>query len=457
MAEPGESLSERELDVLRCVSSGASNKEIASDLSISENTVKVHLRNIYAKLAVSSRTEATTAAIQQGYIAVPGQEETAATDAAAPALDPDVEEPALAPTAAVQELPEPPAATPWRTAAVLLLALLALAAAGWFGWQLLGQEEAAATPDLFQETPIANTRWLHSRPMAEGRAGMAVASVGLDVYQIGGETAEGVDGRVRAFNSRDLTWREAAEKPTAVADAGAAELYGEIYVPGGRLPNGELTGAVEAYSPAQNAWRPIAALPQAQAGSLALSDGAFLYVLGGFDGETYLDTAYVYDPAADSWRPLPPLPHGRAFASGGVLAGQLHVVGGQDAGGARQDCLRLNPAMEVWETCPEMLLPRSGAGSAVLLNRLYVIGGRGEAGALSFSEMYDPTAQTWQVINTPQLSETGEWGDLGVGQIETRIYALGGRQGGELLADTLVFAPLVYQTFIPAASSADGE
>ncbi|MCS7060296.1 MAG: response regulator transcription factor [Anaerolineae bacterium] len=65
---PSESLTERELDVLRAVSRGMSNKEIGESLGISTNTVQVHLRNIFAKLGVGDRTEAVAYAIRQGWI-----------------------------------------------------------------------------------------------------------------------------------------------------------------------------------------------------------------------------------------------------------------------------------------------------------------------------------------------------------------------------------------------------
>src|SRR5512132_4035019 len=64
--EPG--LSEREQEILRLVATGASNKEIAQQLYISANTVKVHLRNIFAKINVVSRTEATLFAIREGLV-----------------------------------------------------------------------------------------------------------------------------------------------------------------------------------------------------------------------------------------------------------------------------------------------------------------------------------------------------------------------------------------------------
>ena len=65
-------LSERELEILKLLATGLSNKEIAAQLFLSLNTVKVHLRNIFAKLGVQSRTEATLIAIQRGYVSVPG-------------------------------------------------------------------------------------------------------------------------------------------------------------------------------------------------------------------------------------------------------------------------------------------------------------------------------------------------------------------------------------------------
>jgi two-component system NarL family response regulator len=61
-------LSPRELEVLRLVARGESNKTIAAALGIGEGTIKTHLLNIYAKLGVSDRTAATTAAIARGII-----------------------------------------------------------------------------------------------------------------------------------------------------------------------------------------------------------------------------------------------------------------------------------------------------------------------------------------------------------------------------------------------------
>jgi DNA-binding NarL/FixJ family response regulator len=63
-----EALTEREVEVLRLVASGSRNREIAERLVVSEKTVKYHLGQAYAKLAVTGRTEAVARARELGIL-----------------------------------------------------------------------------------------------------------------------------------------------------------------------------------------------------------------------------------------------------------------------------------------------------------------------------------------------------------------------------------------------------
>jgi DNA-binding NarL/FixJ family response regulator len=65
---PDEPLTGRELEVLDWLAQGLSNKQIARQLQISEHTVKFHISSVYAKLGVSSRTEAVRRGSQLGFI-----------------------------------------------------------------------------------------------------------------------------------------------------------------------------------------------------------------------------------------------------------------------------------------------------------------------------------------------------------------------------------------------------
>ena len=67
-AEEEDNLSPREDEVLQLVSQGATNKEIADSLFISENTVKTHLRNIMDKLHLANRSQAAAYAVKRGLV-----------------------------------------------------------------------------------------------------------------------------------------------------------------------------------------------------------------------------------------------------------------------------------------------------------------------------------------------------------------------------------------------------
>lgn len=69
MSGPG--LTSRELEVLQAIVAGRSNKEIGTELSISEATVKTHINNLLSKLGVADRTQAATMALQRGIVHLP--------------------------------------------------------------------------------------------------------------------------------------------------------------------------------------------------------------------------------------------------------------------------------------------------------------------------------------------------------------------------------------------------
>lgn len=71
IASPMESLTQREADLLELMVKGASNKEMAQTLGLSENTIKYHVKHILQKLGVQNRTEAAVLALKHGWLKQP--------------------------------------------------------------------------------------------------------------------------------------------------------------------------------------------------------------------------------------------------------------------------------------------------------------------------------------------------------------------------------------------------
>lgn len=65
-----DALSERELSVLKCVAAGNSNRQVAMQLSVTEETVKAHMKSILSKLGANDRTHAVTIALRRGIIEI---------------------------------------------------------------------------------------------------------------------------------------------------------------------------------------------------------------------------------------------------------------------------------------------------------------------------------------------------------------------------------------------------
>lgn len=432
MTEDANPLSKREQEILELVARGLTNQEIARDLVITLNTVKVHLRNIFAKLEVNSRTEAIVKAAQAGWIDVPGVDETgepAETVALAPA------EPGLAPWQRVY----------FFAAAALVLAILLLPG-------LLTRLEAqpaasdlsdAGRPRLGAPARVDAGRWSSLAPLPEPRSRLALAAVENQLAAIGGEGPDGVSGAVFLYDTEANGWLPGSDKPTAVANVQAGVVDGLVYVPGGVASDGSVSRVLEIYDPARDTWTVGPALPEPLASyGLAVFAGQ-LYLFGGWDGARYVDSVQVYDPAAGAWSSRSPMPTTAGFAAAAALADRIVVAGGFDGQQEYAACNAYYPLDDRWEACAPMNLARGGLGMAADGTSIYAIGG-GWQQALTFNERYDSLTNTWSSIPSPVQ---GEWLTPGVAGRGSLIYAVGG-WSGDFLDNSEVFQG-TFRAFLP--------
>jgi len=300
MAE-GNSLSDREQEILQLVATGLTNREIAQKLTISPNTVKVHLSNIFEKINVSSRTEATLYGIEHGIVDVPGVENGESQPS-------------------VQEVIKKYI---WIIIPIVILALAFLVSLG----RDLFFPSPTPTPVALANVP---DRWQELAPMPEARKEMAAVAYDGNVYAIAGEGPEGVSGSVFRYLTDEDRWEALSDKPTPVADVKGVLVGEKIYVPGGRLADGQPTDILEVYDPRRGTWEQKASLPIKVSGYALADFEGQIYLFGGWDGEKVLDTALRYDPQEDQWDEVTPMPTARAYAGAAEAGGKIYVIGGWD-------------------------------------------------------------------------------------------------------------------------------
>ncbi len=417
--EPNTPLSERELEVLRLLATGATNKEIAGKLVISPNTVKVHLRNIYAKIEVASRTEASMWAVQHGVLDLGLRADEKR----------DGEEP-LSPESSLAEEASPSRRaqrTPFVWVAVSLMLLLALTS-GLLLRRALSESTPApaeASQSAAEEPP---SRWQSAAALPKPAWNMAAGVYDGRIYLFGGQNAEGLTGHTLRYDPAADTWEDLPDKPTPVDEAPAALLGEKIYLPGGKLASGEVTAALEIYDPRQNTWTEGAPLPAPRSAvALAAFEGR-LYLFGGWDGNAYAAETWAYDPQEDAWETLTPLTVPRAYALAVTTDNGIHLLGGENAAGPLALHEIYAPAREgsaegPWRTdvpLPQVVARPLGGNVA---NLVYLFSPEAER---TQGWVFTENSDAWNPLDTPPVPlDAG----AAVAPVGAYLHFLGGERG----------------------------
>ncbi len=429
-----ESLSDRELDVLELLATGASNKEIATELSISMNTVKVHLRNIYAKTGTSSRTEAAMQAVRQGLLS-PADVMTARPTGqeAAESLGPP-------------GLWDRIFRIRWLLAGLLGLSILVTMLL------LYGSLRASPEQTLNGGSSLSATeppRWQQMAVLPTPRRGLAVVAFDSQIFAIAGEGAAGVTGLVDRYDPATDQWTSRSPKPVPVADVSAVVIGGRVFMPGGRLAGGQVIDRLEIYDPLQDVWETGESMPAARSAyALAAFEGR-LYVFGGWDGAAFVNTVYMYTPDRDEWQSIEPLPEAAGFAVAATAGGSIYVLGGETESGPAATNLQFRPdrvgsGTEVYLDRAPIPEARYAMGVASIADIIHIIGGEGSEPVLPGLK-YFPERNEWEAFDLP---EAVGWSYLGAAAIGSDFYALGGVSGEALVGRNLIYKA-VYTVAIP--------
>jgi DNA-binding CsgD family transcriptional regulator/N-acetylneuraminic acid mutarotase len=387
-----EELSERELEILRLVATGASNKEIASRLFISTNTVKVHLRNIFTKIGAVSRTEAAMFAVNNRLVPGIGKIDDVTSSASG---ESQTNNPS--PYTGIEQNISPqkrihPVWWGFLTIFILLGAVV-------ISRMIQNGAFSKPTPETFTD----ELRWQEAGEMQVPRYSFAVTNLGNAIYAIGGSTVDGVTGVVEKYDPSVNIWAQAASKTTPVSDISAGVLRGVIYIPGGRLDSGKVTDVLEIYDPIHDAWKIGKSMPVALcAYALATFEGK-LYLFGGWDGDRYVNRSFEYDPVSDQWSELAAMPSARGYAGAATAGGKIYVIGGKNENGALAMSEVYSPNIgeenEIsWSQASPLPEPRYGMGVTSMVDIIYVVGGKGE----SLDPLqYIPSLDSWTEFDPP--------------------------------------------------------
>jgi len=441
MADPGSALSERENEILRLVATGASNKEIAQRLFISSNTVKVHLRNIFAKIGVSSRTEAAMYAVNVGLVSAHQVDEH---------FTPEVKH---------GELQESLSPAPGDQAGLRARLSKLITTQRWFVLMVIGLILLLLFLLIFQivtiDAPVVSesqtkTKWVALPVMPTARSGLAGVAFKNEIFALGGENEGGILDVVEVFTPETGKWRSEAPMPWGAADIQAGVIGNKIYIPGGRLVSGDFSSSLSVFDPTNNVWTRGANLPAPISSyALAVLEDR-LYLFGGWDGQQFLDTVLIYDPVFDEWSEGYKMSEPRADAAAAVIDDEIHLLGGSNQDGALDLYQVYSPSQDNGEANPwrqEVPLPepRSGMGVAAVIDVIYLVGGQGKG---------ESTLPTWG-----HLTKTKEWlkipapadeniTELRLVLLDTEIYTLGG-QVGQQATDRLSSFQVLYITVLP--------
>ncbi|XP_053553825.1 kelch-like protein 28 isoform X1 [Bombina bombina] len=250
--------------------------------------------------------------------------------------------------------------------------------------------------------------WIGLAPLGSPRYEFALCTLDQKLYVVGGiatHMRQGINYRkhensVECWDPVTNTWTALERMTECRSTLGAVALAGELYALGG-YDGQSCLQSVEKYIPKAKEWQPVAPMIKTRSCFAGAVLDGMIYAIGGY-GPAHMNSVERYDPSKDSWEMVAPMSDKRIHFGVSVMLGFIFVVGGHNGVSHLSSIERFDPHQNQWTVCRPMKEPRTGVGAAVIDNYLYVVGGHSGSSYLNTVQKYDPISDTW-------LDVAGSW------------------------------------------------
>jgi Kelch motif len=280
---------------------------------------------------------------------------------------------------------------------------------------------SAETLKLPARQPQPASEWRNLPDAPTPRLMMAWTVLDDKIWMAGGIREGETLQTVETYDARTGAWQTQPPLPIPLHHATAATYRGEVVVIG---------GATETIAKASNKvfvlrdgnWAELPPLQHARAAAAAAVVGEKLVVVGGQDDKQLVKQTEVFD--GEKWTQAADMPTPRehlAAVSDGIY---VYTLGGRALSADENSAAfeRFDPASGNWDELPDMPTPRGSYGAAFIDRRIVAVGGEEPTRVLATVEMYDIATKKWSTlapINTPVHGEA-------VAAVGSTLYCIGG-------------------------------
>ena len=269
---------------------------------------------------------------------------------------------------------------------------------------LAGGESNGYGKKMYSYFPAYDT-WLKLDTQLRGdKCYHGAAVINDTLYIVGGYSGLRRSNSLHSLDLRTMEWTELEPMHQSRCYVTTVALDGYLYAMGGfdgtfHVPPSRCS-TVERFDPSTGRWTFLSPMINARSDAGAVSYKGKIWIVGGYNGTTYLQSVERYSPATDTWEEMADLNLARGGLGCAVLNNRLFAIGGFSYF-ARLDAvewLDLDDRSRAWESAPKMILKRSNFGVTVLNENQILVAGGFTSGdnATDESELFFQDSENWE-------------------------------------------------------------